>query len=136
MYYAVTVIDSRGHEYEFDSYKGFDFCEMLKVVLDFRKNDDCALVLREYNLPKGINQDNEDEIANAIIECDSYAVLNNNDINVVKILRKATGMSQNEFARYFEMPAGTLRNWEQGIRECPKYLIKLMAFKLQTNKRI
>lgn len=54
----------------------------------------------------------------------------------IKTLRALTGMSQNEFAKYFEMPAGTLRNWEQGIRACPEYLIKLMVSKLKNDKMI
>lgn len=136
-YYTVTKIDSKGYGDEFDSYQGFDFDEMLKAALEVRKNDNYALELRMYKLPFGIDKDDEEEVAGAVLDCIGYDVLNeNSDINIAKILRKATGMSQNEFAKYFEMPAGTLRNWEQGIRACPEYLIKLMVSKLKNDKMI
>jgi putative transcriptional regulator len=35
----------------------------------------------------------------------------------VKIIRRAFGMSQEEFARAFRIPIGTLRDWEQGRAE-------------------
>lgn len=136
-YYTVTEIDSKGCGDEFDSYQGFDFDEMLKAASEVRKNDNYALELRMYKFPFNIDKDDEEEVADAALDCVGYDVLNENgDINIAKILRKATGMSQNEFAKYFEMPAGTLRNWEQGIRACPEYLIKLMVSKLKNDKMI
>ena len=35
----------------------------------------------------------------------------------VAAVRAKTGLSQNEFARRFMLPPGTLRNWEQGLRQ-------------------
>ncbi|TDI64350.1 MAG: helix-turn-helix domain-containing protein [Alphaproteobacteria bacterium] len=35
----------------------------------------------------------------------------------VKAVRKKTGLSQDNFARYIGINSGTLRNWEQGVRE-------------------
>lgn len=35
----------------------------------------------------------------------------------VAAVRAKTGLSQNEFAKRFMLTPGTLRNWEQGIRE-------------------
>jgi putative transcriptional regulator len=32
----------------------------------------------------------------------------------VKVIRRAFGMSQEEFAQTFRIPIGTLRDWEQG----------------------
>lgn len=32
----------------------------------------------------------------------------------VKIIRRALGLTQEEFARRFHIPLGTLRDWEQG----------------------
>ncbi len=32
-------------------------------------------------------------------------------------VRKETGLSQEEFAQRFRIPLGTLRNWEQGVRQ-------------------
>jgi len=34
----------------------------------------------------------------------------------VKLIRKATGLSQTRFAEVVAVPVGTLRNWEQGRR--------------------
>lgn len=35
----------------------------------------------------------------------------------VKMIRKATGLSQARFAKAINVPVGTLQNWEQGRRE-------------------
>jgi putative transcriptional regulator len=35
----------------------------------------------------------------------------------VKTLRRALGLTQEEFAARFEIPLGTLRDWEQGRTE-------------------
>jgi putative transcriptional regulator len=35
----------------------------------------------------------------------------------VKIIRRALGLSQDEFAARFHIPLGTLRDWEQGRKE-------------------
>jgi DNA-binding transcriptional regulator YiaG len=39
-------------------------------------------------------------------------------------------MTQKEFAEYFGIPKRTIENWDEGIRECPEYLFKLMEYKL------
>ena len=35
----------------------------------------------------------------------------------VKVIRRALGMSQEEFATRFHIPIGTLRDWEQGRKD-------------------
>jgi putative transcriptional regulator len=35
----------------------------------------------------------------------------------VKIIRRALGLTQEEFAARFQIPPGTLRDWEQGAAE-------------------
>jgi putative transcriptional regulator len=35
----------------------------------------------------------------------------------VKVIRRALGFSQEEFAEHFHIPIGTLRDWEQGRKE-------------------
>lgn len=47
-----------------------------------------------------------------------------------KELRERSGMSVAELSKYFKIPYRTVQNWEYGQRECPKYLIELMAYKL------
>ena len=34
----------------------------------------------------------------------------------VKVLRRALGLTQQEFATRYQIPLGTLRDWEQGVR--------------------
>ena len=36
-----------------------------------------------------------------------------------------------EFSEYLEIPYRTLQNWETGVRKCPDYLVKLIAYKLE-----
>ena len=47
----------------------------------------------------------------------------------VRGLRESTGMSRQEFARYFEIPYRTLQDWELGNRRIPEYLLRLMEYK-------
>ncbi len=42
-------------------------------------------------------------------------------------IRQILGMSQREFAEYFGIPVGTLRNWEQGIAKPPEYVFTMIA---------
>ena len=35
-------------------------------------------------------------------------------------------MTQSEFAKYFEIPLGSLKNWEQAHRNPPVYVINLI----------
>ena len=35
----------------------------------------------------------------------------------IKIIRRALGLSQEEFSARFQIPVGTLRDWEQGRKE-------------------
>ena len=49
---------------------------------------------------------------------------------MIKELRKRSGMTQKEFAEYFKIPKRTVENWEIEIRKCPEYLFNLMEYKL------
>lgn len=49
----------------------------------------------------------------------------------VRELRTATGMTQKEFADYFDIPFRTLQNWEYGERKAPEYVIELIKYKLE-----
>ena len=53
----------------------------------------------------------------------SILSLNNSPI---KKLREETGMSQQQFAKYFGLPLRTLQGWEQGRRKPPDYLAELL----------
>ena len=44
----------------------------------------------------------------------------------IKQLRVCTGLSQNKFASMFEIPVATLKDWEQGRRTPPSYVINMI----------
>jgi putative transcriptional regulator len=48
----------------------------------------------------------------------------------VKIMRRALGLTQEDFAAHFHIPLGTLRDWEQGKSEpdsCARAYLKVIA---------
>lgn len=45
---------------------------------------------------------------------------------MIKEFRKSTGLSQSEFAEYYEIPVRTIQEWEQGRRKPPAYIPKLL----------
>lgn len=53
-----------------------------------------------------------------------------------KELRKASGMTQKEFAEYFGVSKRSVESWDGGQRKCPQYLVDLMAYKLKNEKMI
>lgn len=57
-------------------------------------------------------------------------IKNGVEIVTIKELRKQTGMTQKQFADYFEIPYRTIQNWEGDINKCPEYLLKLMQYKI------
>ena len=44
----------------------------------------------------------------------------------IKQLRESTGLSQDKFAALVHIPSGTIRNWEQGVRKPPEYILFLI----------
>lgn len=52
----------------------------------------------------------------------------------IKELRDKSGLSQSDYAEYFDIPLRTIENWESetNSRKPPIYLIELMYFKLKT----
>ena len=49
----------------------------------------------------------------------------------VKELRLQTGLSQSKFAKMFDVPVATLKDWEQERRNPPVYVINMMRTILQ-----
>jgi DNA-binding transcriptional regulator YiaG len=41
-------------------------------------------------------------------------------------LRTLTGLSQSKFAAYLEIPVANISHWEQGFRQPPEYVNKLI----------
>lgn len=50
-------------------------------------------------------------------------------------LRKSTGMNKKQFSEYFGIPYRTYQDWELGNRRVPEYLLRLMAYKIEMEKR-
>ena len=48
-----------------------------------------------------------------------------------KEMREQSGMSRQEFAKYFGIPYRTVQSWELGDRSCPEYLLQLIEYKLR-----
>lgn len=49
----------------------------------------------------------------------------------IKDLRAASGMTQQQFSDYFNIPKRTIENWEGEQRQCPEYLLELIKYKLK-----
>ena len=61
--------------------------------------------------------------------------MDENKTNPFRDLRISSGMSQRKFAEHFGIPRRTLEDWERGIAKCAPYLIELIKFKLQHEKK-
>lgn len=44
----------------------------------------------------------------------------------IKDFRLKLDMSQNEFAKYLEIPVVNIQHWEQGVAKPPKYVFELI----------
>lgn len=54
----------------------------------------------------------------------------------IQEFRKLANMSQRQFASYFGIPLGTLRNWEQGISKPPEYVLSMLVARVRRDKMI
>jgi len=54
----------------------------------------------------------------------------------IRELRNKTGLSQSQFANYFGIPVGTLRNWEQGIAKPPAYVFDMIKLQSRRDRMI
>ena len=54
----------------------------------------------------------------------------------IQEFRKRANMSQRQFANYFGIPLGTLRNWEQGIAKPPEYVLSMLLARVRRDKMI
>lgn len=53
----------------------------------------------------------------------------------IKDIRSSMGMNMKEFAEYLEIPYRTLQNWENEVRKCPPYLLKLIEYYCKNNQK-
>ena len=54
----------------------------------------------------------------------------------IQEFRKLANMSQRQFAGYFGIPLGTLRNWEQGIAKPPEYVLSMLLARVRRDRMI
>lgn len=54
----------------------------------------------------------------------------------VKKLREEMGLNRKQFSEYFGIPYRTVQDWEADKRELPEYLLRLMVYKVKTDKLI
>ena len=56
--------------------------------------------------------------------------------NRIKDLRHRTGLSQQAFGDYFNIPKRSIQNWENDVSQCAEYLVDLMEYKLNKEEMI
>ena len=61
--------------------------------------------------------------------------MNEQSTNEFKELRVSTGMSQRKFAEHYGIPRRTVEDWERGINKCAPYLIELIRFRIEHEKK-
>lgn len=64
-----------------------------------------------------------------------FLISNGNLKDVLLEVRKNTGMNRRVFAEYFQIPYRTVQDWELGNRQMPEYLLRLMIYKLENEKK-
>lgn len=55
--------------------------------------------------------------------------MENNEMTIAEA-RKSKGMSRKDVAEWLEIPYRTITNWENGERQCPAYIEKLIVEKI------
>ena len=50
-------------------------------------------------------------------------------------LIKGSGMNLKEFSEYFNIPYRTVQDWNAGRRTPPEYLLELISYKLDNEKK-
>lgn len=51
--------------------------------------------------------------------------------NPIRSLRAETGLTQAGFSAALGIPRRTIQSWEMGERECPAYVIDLIAYRIK-----
>lgn len=52
-----------------------------------------------------------------------------------KQIREQSGMNIKQFSEYFNIPYRTVQNWDLGLRQCPEYVLELIIYKLNNEKK-
>lgn len=51
--------------------------------------------------------------------------------NPIRALRAETGLTQAGFSAALGIPRRTIQSWEMGERECPAYVVELIAYRVR-----
>ena len=97
-----AILDTPRHYEPFSTY--FDTYKLEKIKEMFGKYlfDLCLKDVELYELPVSASE------------------------NPIKTLRGRMGLSRSGFAKYLQIPIGTLQGWEQGRRKPPEYIINII----------
>ena len=52
-----------------------------------------------------------------------------------KMVRKESGMNRKDFAEWLGIPYRTMQEWELGRRAMPRYVLDLISYKVQNEKK-
>lgn len=52
-------------------------------------------------------------------------------MNAIQEIRKSTGLSQSKFCAALNIPLRSLQKWETGERDCPVYVVELIAYRVE-----
>lgn len=58
------------------------------------------------------------------------------DTSPIRALRAETGLTQAGFSAALGIPRRTIQSWEMGERECPAYVIDLIAYRVRHDDSI
>lgn len=57
-------------------------------------------------------------------------------MQTIREIRQSTGLSQAKFCEALNIPKRTLQDWEQGQRQCPEYVVELIAYRVKNDPMI
>ena len=57
-------------------------------------------------------------------------------MEAIKEIRGLTGLSQSKFCAALDIPVRTLQKWETGESNCPKYVVDLIAYRVQHDEQL
>lgn len=138
-----TDLDGSGNEdVLFSSTNYISALSYLKSVLHDRSkkpylDHPCSYIQgRVYDLDDSIDPYDFNSIIASLADSIGYDIFDPYDWHVVstessiKLLRIRAGMTQSDFALFFQIPLKTIQSWEQSQRSPASYVVDLIKFKL------
>lgn len=56
-------------------------------------------------------------------------------MNEIKALREETGLTQRAFSDMLGIPKRSIENWESGVSNPPKYVVRLISFYIENKEK-